>query len=179
MFNVPLILSTLTHPLRLLSNSKSFMSTLPKSMLSVDPKGAKSPASSLPPSSPPPEPSPEQCVQRPTTPGRHVNHNSHRAVTAHHRSISPASSVGEGPSQPCAQGHVWSASQSLPVARHPHQPVPALPPQHGPRKNPYNHSPSLHSHQTCRQAEKHRREDWEEESDDGGRRTHCRYDLVS
>ena len=32
---------------------------------------------------------------------------------------------------------------------------------------------------TCHQAEKCRREDWEEESDDGGRRTHHRYDLVS
>ena len=179
MFNVPLILSTFTRPLRLLSDSKSFMSTLPKSMLPIDPKGAKSPASSLPPSSPPPEPSPEQRVQRPAPPGRRVNRNSHRAVTAHRRSISPASSVGEGPSQPRAQGHVRSASRSLPVARHPHQPIPASPPRHGPRRNPYNHSPSLHSHQTRRQAEKRRREDWEEESDDGGRRTHHRYDVVS
>ena len=75
--------------------------------------------------------------------------------------------------------HVRSASRSLPVARHPHQPIPASPPRHGPRRNPYNHSPSLHSHQTRRQAEKRRREDWEEESDDGGRRTHHRYDVVS
>ena len=126
-----------------------------------NPKGAKSPASSLPPFSPPPKPSPEQPVWRHAPAGCWVNFNPHCAVIACHCSISPASSVGEGPSQPCAQGHVQSASQSLPVACHSHQPVPASPHTwHGHRRNPYNHSPSLHSHhKTCHQAKKHCRED--------------------
>lgn len=136
-FDIPLVVNTLHHSLRLVSDSQAFVKALPPTMHRKGPDQEAAPC--LPP--PPAEAQPHPCTRGHAAPN---TRNARRPPPTSEYSPLPPSSLPDN--SPCS---------SPPRATH----DPALVARHLQHGASHSRSPTLHSHHCpCHRSQKHRRE---------------------